>query len=80
MDADLAALYPKLAPILLAWAETYNLPVSSSVWNWKNERYNSYTLALLPLGQWFFLISNMLQLDDGRLLLPQGEGWDEGIK
>jgi hypothetical protein len=22
----------------------------------------------------------MLQLDDGRLLLPQGEGWDEGIK
>jgi hypothetical protein len=22
----------------------------------------------------------MLQPNDGRLLLPQGEGWDEGIK
>ena len=22
----------------------------------------------------------MLKPDDGRLLLPQGEGWDEGIK
>jgi hypothetical protein len=33
------------------------------------------TLKLLT-----FLISNMFQPDGGRLLLPQGEGWDEGIK